>query len=53
MVSYGCLNKAGVNIRVGSGKGLVSEVGVVLQGKSKLSVAEIIGWSWAVIEPLK
>jgi len=32
---------------------LVSEVGIVLEGESELSVAKVVCWGWAVIEPLK
>lgn len=40
-------------VQVCCGKGLVSQVGVVLQGKGKLSVAKVVCGRGAVVEPLE
>lgn len=32
---------------------LIAQVGVILQGKSKLAVSEVAGWRRRVVEPLK
>lgn len=42
-----------MNQHIRSRKGLVTQVGIVLEGKGELSVAKVVGRCWAVVQPLE